>query len=118
VCLVATSDNGCSDTVCVIIRFETPSSEVEVPTVFSPNGDGVNDTFGIIGDPGTPRSFSLQVYNRWGQLLFNGERKFQVWDGRQFGGEVVSDGTYYWVLDYTTEDGQRSERTGHVTLLR
>jgi gliding motility-associated-like protein len=118
VCLVATSDNGCSDTVCVIIRFETPSSEVEVPTVFSPNGDGVNDTFGIIGDPGTPRSFSLQVYNRWGQLLFNGERKFQVWDGRQFGGEVVSDGTYYWVLDYTTEDGQRIERTGHVTLLR
>ncbi len=118
VCLLATSSNGCSDTACMVIRFETPSSEVEVPTVFSPNGDGVNDTFGIIGDPGPVSSFSLQVFNRWGQLIFDGFRKFQVWDGRQGSGEVISEGTYFWVLDYTPEEGGNVVRTGHVTLVR
>lgn len=118
VCLVATSDNGCSDTTCVVLNFEELPSDVSVPTVYSPNGDGVNDTFGIIGDPGKVSAFSLLVYNRWGQLLFDGKNKAQVWDGRQGSGEVCPEGTYYWVLDYTTEAGLQIERTGHVTLLR
>jgi len=117
VCLTATSADGCEDTACTELRIGS-SSDVDVPTVFTPNGDGVNDTFGIIGDPGAVRSFSLQVFNRWGQLLFSGERKFQVWDGRQGSGEIVPDGTYFWVLDYTPEVGENVVRTGHVTLLR
>lgn len=118
VCLVATSDNGCSDTACVVLNFEEPPSDVFVPTVYSPNGDGVNDTFGIIGNPGMVSAFSLQVYNRWGQLLFDGKYKAQVWDGRQGSGEICPEGTYFWVLDYTTDAGLQIERTGHVTLLR
>lgn len=118
VCLVATSDNGCSDTICVVLNFEELPGDVFVPTVYSPNGDGVNDTFGIIGDPGKVSAFSLLVYNRWGQLLFDGKNKAQVWDGRQGSGEVCPEGTYYWVLDYTTDAGLHIERTGHVTLLR
>ncbi len=118
VCLIATSDNGCSDTACVVLGFEQELSEVIVPTVYSPNGDGVNDTFGIIGDPGTVSDFSLQVYNRWGQLLFDGKYKAQVWDGRQGSGEICPEGTYFWMLDYVPQNGEQVVRTGHVTLLR
>lgn len=118
VCLTVTSFNGCTDTACAIITFERASNEVDVPNVFSPNGDGVNDTFGISGDPGPLRSFSLQVFNRWGQLIFAGDRVAMAWDGRQVSGEALSEGTYFWVLDYTPEAGTQVQRTGHVTLVR
>jgi gliding motility-associated-like protein len=117
VCLVATSANACADTACTVLEFGA-DSEVIVPNVFSPNGDGDNDTFGIIGDPGPLSSFSLQVYNRWGQLVFSGDRLRMVWDGRQGSGMELSEGTYYWVLNYQPTTGELVERTGHVTLLR
>lgn len=118
VCLTVESFNGCVDSTCVMLRFGRPPSTVEVPNVFSPNGDGNNDTFFIIGDPGPVRNFSLQVFNRWGQLVFEGTRVAEAWDGRQGSGELLSEGTYFWVLRYTPEQDAAVERTGHVTLLR
>lgn len=118
VCLTVESFNGCVDSTCVILSFGRPPSTVEVPNVFSPNGDGNNDTFSLIGDPGPVRNFSLQVFNRWGQLIFDGTRVAEAWDGRQGSGEQLSEGTYFWVLRYTPEQDTAVERTGHVTLLR
>ena len=117
VCLTAVDAQGCFDEACLFL-FQLGPGTFEVPNIFSPNGDGRNDIFAVIGDPGPLRSFSLEVFNRYGQLLFTTDRIRGAWDGRTFAGEPASEGTYFWVLRYTTEGGQGEERSGHLTLVR
>jgi gliding motility-associated-like protein len=79
----------------------------------TPNGDDRNDRFvplGSIGVQGT-----LEVYNRWGQLVFATDAIAHGWDGHGDGGPVP-DGTYYYVI--TPADPRNERTTGHVTLLR
>jgi gliding motility-associated-like protein len=115
ICLTVTSTNGCTDTHCQ----ELPSEGAfDIPNVFSPNGDGVNDTFGVFGPATGITAFSLEIFNRWGQLLFSADRTGMRWDGRQFSGEMAPEGTYFWVLRYTAPNGEAVERTGHLTLVR
>lgn len=116
VCLIAITAQNCTDTVCTIIELRA-AGELEVPNVFSPNGDGRNDTFGVFGRVDGITGFVLEVYNRYGQLIFQGLRPGEVWDGRQFSGEQVSEGTYFWTLRYQL-GGQAVERSGHLTLVR
>jgi gliding motility-associated-like protein len=96
-----------------------PATELYMPNVFSPNGDGVNDGFGpiILGDPD---GFSMVIRNRWGQEVFTSRSASAKWDGRVDGGPLPA-GTYYWIVKYGErhDDGTISPRelTGNVTLL-
>ncbi len=88
--------NGCE----VSIDFEVTEfvPRVSFPTAFSPNGDGVNDTFGaVVGCP-LPE-FVFKLYNRWGQLVFYTEDQNQVWDGT-FEGKDVPEGNYSYTAFY------------------
>lgn len=115
ICLTVTSATDCTDMYCQDLLSE---GEFGVPNVFSPNGDGTNDTFGAFGPTTGITAFSLEVFNRWGQLLFSADRIGMRWDGRQFSGEIASEGTYFWVLRYTAPNGEVVERADHLTLLR
>jgi gliding motility-associated-like protein len=116
VCLTATDTAGCFDVYCEVITA-SPDEEFTVPNIFSPNGDGVNDIFGVSGNPGGVSGFSLEVFNRFGQLLFSGDRIGMAWDGRTFAGEPAPEGTYFWVLRFQV-NGSAEERSGHLTLVR
>ncbi|MBX2979279.1 MAG: gliding motility-associated C-terminal domain-containing protein [Flavobacteriales bacterium] len=116
VCLQASSIQGCLDTACVLIT-RSDIGDLELPNVFTPNGDGVNDGFGVFGNTTGITDFSLEVRNRYGQVIFLADRVGMVWDGRQFAGEQVPEGTYFYVLNYT-QAGTAESRTGHVTLVR
>jgi gliding motility-associated-like protein len=118
VTLTAT-DGDCSASATVVINVVEPSNEpssVRVPNVFSPNGDGQNDTFEVI-TTGIAR-LEMQVFNRWGQEVATLERANQKWDGRSAAGELLSEGTYFYVLDAEGADGKRYDLTGTITLLR
>ena len=91
---------------------------IEVPNVFTPNGDNTNDLFEIINgdqwDQGT-----IQVFNRWGALVYESSDLTAVpWDGRDMNtGEIVADGVYFYMLsvkhyalDWT------DERKGTITI--
>jgi len=108
--------NGCyaTDTVWV-----TNDCYVNIPNVFTPNGDGLNDYFyplqylakGLI-------SFKMDIYNRWGQLLFEGTAlDGRGWDGK-FNGVDQLEGVYVYVMDAVFKDGQKQHHRGNVTLLR
>jgi gliding motility-associated-like protein len=89
--------SGCagSDTLWV---FSAPCMETAaIPNVFSPNGDDRNDLFFI---PGVcPKDdFSLQIFDRWGSLLFNSVSRNHGWNGKTDHGEDAPDGTYYFVV--------------------
>ena len=81
--------------------------EIIIPNVFAPNGDGYNDFFVI--DHIESRSNTLNIYNRWGNVVYETRNYRNQWNGRD-----LPDGTYYYVLQVTDE---QEARTGHLTIL-
>lgn len=118
VVLEAGNGTGCAAIIMkeLCIPKTGDSDSLQVPNVFSPNGDGVNDVFRITG--GDLAQLEVQVFNRWGQLVALLERVNQVWDGRSPAGEVLSEGTYFYILRATGKDGQEHDLSGTVTLVR
>jgi gliding motility-associated-like protein len=119
VCLVATNDVGCTDTACKSVDADVQPL-VDVPTGFTPNGDGKNDVLYIRG--AAIESASLKVYNRWGEKIFEvnnvqaNDPKYG-WDGSYKGKQQEMD-TYAFVLSGTFVDGTTFYKKGNVTLIR
>jgi len=88
----------------------------ELPNVFTPNGDGANDylDFAAWALEWGAEEAHLQVFNRWGQLMHEGEAN---WDGRLAGIEAT-EGVYFWVLEFRDACGQQSTFQGIVHLSR
>lgn len=109
---VEITQNNCTDTFvsnifeCVVMDSFT----LFIPNVFTPNNDGVNDYFGVVYDGN--EDVSIEVYNRWGVLLFQSSRKEFSWDGT-LSGELSSDGVYFYVIQIGEEKHQ-----GSLTLMR
>jgi gliding motility-associated-like protein len=78
---------------------ETCTCRLYIPNAFSPNFDGVNDYFQVYGNCTNPPSFSMQVYNRWGQRVFDTDRRDFQWDGTYEGRRLELD-TYTYVMEY------------------
>jgi gliding motility-associated-like protein len=86
-----------------------------VPNVITPNGDGINDILTI--SYSSVSNFYFQVFNRDGQKIFESSSVNICWDGRTNAGVLVSDGTYYYVLRATTDDGVVHDQAGFITVL-
>ncbi|WP_338221395.1 FG-GAP-like repeat-containing protein [Algoriphagus sp. oki45] len=97
----------------VITRTRRSLEQIEVPNTFTPNGDGVNDTWGV-PDLRYFRGARVQVFDRGGQRMFYTEDPDQKWDGT-FNGKEVGVGTYFWVIE-VEETGEL--RRGVLNLLR
>lgn len=113
-CATLTTASGCTNTDCITI-IVMDISTLYIPNVFTPNNDGVNDIFYI------PSSniveFELQIFNRWGQLLFEADQVLKGWDGT-FKGQVVPDGVYVYILKAKGADNVLYNKTGHITILK
>lgn len=104
--------NGCITTDEVIIIV--PGS-LFIPNTFSPNGDGYNDLFGAWGVDIV--QLRLDVFDRWGKLIWSAPDLAARWDGR-YGGQDAPIDTYVWKVHATDITGEVYERVGHVTLVR
>jgi gliding motility-associated-like protein len=92
------------------ITFEHP---LHIPTAFSPNGDGTNDTW-VIRNIEPYKASVLKIYNRWGQLVYSAGPYLNNWNG-----ENLPDGTYYYILElHFGKENRQSSHTGNVTLIR
>ncbi|MBL7934112.1 MAG: gliding motility-associated C-terminal domain-containing protein, partial [Bacteroidia bacterium] len=110
----AINDFGCkaSDDICLEI---TDEFGVYIPNSFTPNNDGLNDEFIIFGTGIT--NTSMQIFNRWGQLLFSSEDYTQGWNGL-YKGQLCEGGTYTYVFKYTGLNRKKYIKKGGVTLIR
>ena len=98
------------------VRVEVLNNKaVYVPNSFTPDGDGRNDVFMIIGED--IESASLNIFNRWGELLFGTENKTSGWDGT-YKGELVPGGVYVYSVEVVFADGSRELMTGSLNILR
>jgi gliding motility-associated-like protein len=91
--LLVVDENGCRDSVRQEVQIP---EELIFPDAFSPNGDGVNDVLQI--QSSGMKQYSLQIFDRWGNLLFETNKPGFHWDGRTASGELVPAGTYFVLL--------------------
>jgi gliding motility-associated-like protein len=93
------NDNGCRDSVTKTI-YVNADLFVHVPTGFSPNGDGKNDLFGLEGLTQGVFQYKMEIYDRWGALIFKSDNVNDKWDGT-YQGEPVPPGMYVYMVQYT-----------------
>ena len=92
--LTATGQNGCTATDTVSVKI---LKTVKIPNVFSPNGDGVNDRWNI-ENMAVYTGCTLQVFNRYGQLVYSVAGYNTPWDGKVNGRDLPV-GVYYYVIN-------------------
>ncbi|UTW62400.1 gliding motility-associated C-terminal domain-containing protein [bacterium SCSIO 12741] len=99
------------------IRVRQCDRPLFIPKAFSPNRDGLNETFEIIG--GTITEFHLFIFDRWGHIVFESHDQSYGWDGTHpQTGEELPIGIYTWMLEYTRQDHKIIRTEGNVSLIR
>jgi len=108
-----------SNATCSVVDSITPVtvvvSALQVPNVFTPNGDGYNDEFRVAYK--SLISFHAIVFNRWGRKLFEWSDPGKGWDGK-IGGQVAVPGAYYYIIDAVGSDGIKYKKKGDINLIR
>ncbi|MFO8086625.1 MAG: gliding motility-associated C-terminal domain-containing protein [Bacteroidales bacterium] len=111
-----TDDNGCKSTGSATVIAEDCSTFF-IPNAFSPNGDNVNDVFQPLGDFAAIDEYELQIYDRWGNVIYNTQDPSKGWDGT-IEGEVAPHGVYVYRVYYKSVWGKEFTKSGSVTLLK
>lgn len=109
------TDDGCVGQAQVTISIEEPCGETFLPTMFSPNNDGVNDEFCVLGN--CVIGVELIIYNRWGEKVFETNDPTQCWRGNQRG-KPVNTGVYTYKARIFLNDGSEVGEAGNITLVR
>ncbi|MCC6725537.1 MAG: gliding motility-associated C-terminal domain-containing protein, partial [Saprospiraceae bacterium] len=119
--LTATDEHGCqaSDEVSILVKKD---SEVYAPNGFSPNGDGINDAFTLYSGPQVVKIYSLLIFDRWGNAVFENYHFLpnlpeHGWDGISRGQEMDS-AVFVWFAEVEMVDGSKRLLKGGLTLVR
>lgn len=96
------------------VTVELSENQNEIPTVITPNDDGINDTFSPILL--NPAKVSTRIYNRWGRMVYSSNDLYVEWNGKNNIDNTVSSGTYYWLIDYTDITGFNQQLKGSVII--
>jgi len=110
------SDYGCSGSDSVRVRVVNQASFF-IPTAFTPNNDGINDVFRPLAVGYRSLEF-FRVFNRFGEMVYEGKTLETGWDGRYNHGKLCDIGVYFWECKFTDRFGNPGFLKGDVTLLR
>lgn len=97
----------------------SPDDQLYVPDAFTPNQDGLNDSLAVFLRSYVASTYTLRIFNRWGNLLFVSTNPATQWDGT-FGGIPCPQDTYTWQISYRTPTVPQKSfiKTGRVLLIR
>ena len=115
--LQVTDANGCTSSVVMGDVIDERFECFEERVVITPDGNGSNDEF-IIFCAEALTDNHLEIYNRWGQLVFEADNYDNSWEGTSQNGDELPEGPYYWVLDYFSTTGEPLQRRGSLTIVR
>lgn len=112
--LLVIDNGGCEVSDSLTVRVTAP--ELLIPTAFSPNRDGVNDLFRVLNRD--VEKFNLQIYNRWGEKVYETTDPLDGWDG-MYKGMAQPLGVYTWSCDYRLSGQTKSTLAkGNLTLMK
>jgi gliding motility-associated-like protein len=120
VSLIVISEHGCMDTTISVVTIKDELI-FYIPNTFTPDGNQFNQTFFPVFNSGfDPFNYSLLIFNRWGEKVFESHDPTVGWDGTYgVSGSISPDGTYTWKIDVKIPDyDERRTFTGYVNLLR
>lgn len=107
--------NGCAGSDAINIAY-VKCIDIQVPSAFTPNNDGKNDVFRpLLGVP--PKNYTMQIYSRWGQLVFETHDPLKGWNGK-LNGEQQESGTYIYLITLIDPDGELVVKKGTLVLIR
>ncbi len=115
VTLIAYGNSGCNDTANYALRI-ADSSGITLPTVFSPNGDDINEIFKPIAKGIS--SMNVWIYNRYGTIIIKWDRVNGSWDGHTTSGERCEAGVYFVIVEASGFDGKSYKLKHSLTLVR
>jgi gliding motility-associated-like protein len=117
----------CSDTLTKSVHVKDcppDSIHITVPNIFSPNADGINDSWQLVisSYQYTVSNYQCTVYDRWGIKVFETSNLSQAWDGRSTGGLACSAGAYFYVIKLTATNSkgvsEQKDFKGYLELVR
>jgi gliding motility-associated-like protein len=111
--VIVQTNEGCTATNSAYLKDMYMPFYFNVPNAFTPNGDGMNDTFRPVATGELIRQFSMVIYNRWGQMIFETSDYSAGWDGKD-----APAGVYSWLISYSNHTGKVFKMRGSVTLVR
>jgi len=117
--LVVQNEWGCTDSIAHTILVQE-SFVLFVPNMFTPDMDGLNDAWKITGIDVDESDFIIQVFNRWGEVIYQSNDIHEAWVGDvDHGTHFAANGTYMWRVETKSlATGERKEVLGHVTIAR
>ncbi len=110
------TESGCSDETSQTIRIPTPYY-FYVPNAFSPNGDGINETFKPYGYGFNAEKYEFMIFERTGRLIFRTTNYEQGWNGKD-NGKLVPFASYVYVIRTENMEGEPKEYMGTVTVVQ
>lgn len=114
--LIVTTTDGCTDLVREIVEIR-PDFMFYIPNAFTPNSDGRNDGFRPYGEGVDWNSYSMQIFNRWGQMIFESGSVDNAWDGT-YKGSPVEVGVYVYHIAILDTENESHVYDGRVNLIR
>jgi gliding motility-associated-like protein len=111
--IILTHESGCGATAYSNIELYNTCVDIFIPTHFSPNNDGLNDTWCVIGT--CINRYLMRVYNEWGELIFLSESQSNCWDGTYLGVPVQMD-SYSYQFEASLTNGSLVQLTGTVVV--
>lgn len=115
--LIATAANGCKDTADQLVYLKLDFF-IWIPTVFSPNGDNTNDLFRVYGVIPDIQGYSMQIFNRWGEVIFESTNPNESWNGTYEGIDVYPGSYGYSVRYINYETGRWESKKGAIKVMR
>jgi gliding motility-associated-like protein len=112
--IVVEDEHGCTDISDTAIVRTTPLTALFIPTIFTPNNDSHNELFVVKGQ--NIRHFNIQIFTRWGQLIFESNSIDKYWDGF-FENKRVPEGTYYYQIEALGEDRNSFTKAGMIQVI-
>jgi gliding motility-associated-like protein len=114
---VSSSDDCVSDACVKVKVICSRKGDFSVPTAFTPNGDGTNDTYCLKGWDECNKGFNVKIFDRWGAVVYESNSANFCWDGR-YKGDVLPTGVYVYFItaDYDEVPGYR--QSGNISLIR
>lgn len=117
--LQLTDNHACVDEKTIVIEVQgfdlSLNDWEEMFNAFSPNGDGINDSFSFI-ENNAISEFSVKIFNRWGSIVYSWTDPNFEWTGLSFDGHNLSQGVYYYYMTATGFDGKMYEKKGSISL--
>lgn len=114
--VVVYDEHFCSSRFPFKVDEKICTGRIFFPSVFSPNHDGLNDEYKAIQASVAPQFFELEIFNRWGQIVFSGRDIQKGWDGN-FKGSKQSAGAYVWICRYQFPGQKMNIETGNLLLI-